>query len=191
MRRAAERTGAGKIDGGGRVSGFCVIVASLALLASLAPCSTLSAEEFKIGSVDLATVFDNYERTRQSEAVLERKGKQKESELEQRLSELQNMRQGLELLNEESRESKTRQLQEKADELRRFQLFTKRDLAGERDRIASEILEDIEQVVSAYGKANGFTIIMDRRSLLFGQDGLDVTREILTQLNRQYSAARR
>jgi len=162
-----------------------------ACLAPHAPCPDVSADELKIGYVDLAKIFDSYERTRQSESVLERKGKQKEAELEQRLGELQKLREGLELLNEDARESKTRSLQEKADELRRFQQFTKRDLAGERDRIAQEILQEIDQAVEAYAKANAFTIIIDRRSLLYGQGGLDVTDEVLKQLNQQFSAARR
>lgn len=145
--------------------------------------SFVEAAELKIGYVNLAKVFDSYDRTKASDAVLERKGKQKEAEMETKLTELKKMREGLELLNDEVREAKSRQISQKSDELQLFRKNTARDLSQERDRIAKDILQEIQKGIEEYAKANGFSLIVDDRSLLYGMPTYDVTDAVLTALN--------
>ena len=145
--------------------------------------SLISAAEMKIGYVSIARVFEGYQRTKNSDAVLEKKGKQKEAELEGRVAELNKLRQNLELMADDAKEAKTREIEEKADELQRFRTATARDLGRERDRIAKELLKEIQQTVEQYGNAHGFAMILDDRSLLYGQPAYDVTNDILKALN--------
>ena len=142
-----------------------------------------SAQELKIGYVNLAKVFDSYERTRASDAELEKKGKQKEAELEGRMNELKQLRKNLELLNDEARDAKAREIEQKADELQRFRNNAARDLRRERDKVAQGLMGEVLKTVEEYAKANGFSLILDERGLLFGQPAYDVTDEILTLLN--------
>jgi outer membrane protein len=146
-------------------------------------CPSVGAEELKIGYVDVAKVFDGYQRTKTSDAALEKKGKEKEQELEGKMDELKKLRQGLELLNDQAKETKGREIDEKADELQRFRTSTARDLSRERDKIAKTILDEIQKGVEDYAKANGFTIILDARSLLYGLPANDVTDKVLSALN--------
>ena len=139
----------------------------------------------KVGFVDLARVFDGYARTKSSDAVLERQGKQKETELETRLGELRKLRQTLELLSADAREAKAREIEEKAEELQRFRNNTARELRRERDKVAKEIFSDIEAVLKEYAESHGYALIIDSRSLLFGQSAHDVTDELLTALNKR------
>jgi Skp family chaperone for outer membrane proteins len=44
-------------------------------------------------------------------------------------------------------------------------------------------LTEIQQAVADYAKANTFSLILDERSVLFGQSVYDATDEILTTLN--------
>ena len=147
------------------------------------------AQELKIGYVNIGRVFDGYERTKASDAVLEKKGKQKEAELEGRVNELKKMRQGLELLNDASREAKGREIEARADELQRFRKNTARDLRAERDQIAQQILKDIQQGIDQYAKTNGYAFIYDQRSLLYAQPTNDVTDQVLQLLNAKAPAA--
>ena len=175
------------------VGGFLV-----SCLMSLVSCLSLEAAEvqaaptqtLKVGYVDVAQLFGSYERTKTSDAALEKAGKQKEAELEARMSELKKLRQNLELLNAEAREAKSREIEEKAEELQRFRNATARDLRRERDKIAKDILDDIQGVLKEYAEANGYSIIMDSRSLLYGQAAHDVTKDVLATLNKRMGAAR-
>ena len=147
-----------------------------------------AAPAMKVGYVDLAKLFDNYQRTKASDVVLEKEGKEKETELQARMSDLKKLRQSLELLADDAREAKTREIEEKAEELQRFRNTTARDLQRERDKIAKEILTEIQSTLKAYAEANGYSLIMDSRSLLFGKSAHDVTSDVLALLNKRSAA---
>lgn len=165
-----------------------LVVALAAGLWPCAPCPRASAENLKIGFVNLARVFDEYQRTKDSEAGLEARGKQKQAQLEAQFNELKKLRQGLELLNDQAREAKAREIEEKSDQFKRTKSQSERELVGQRNQVAKAILDEIGQVVSEYAKTNGFSLVLDQRSLLYGQDAYDLTNEILSTLNERYAA---
>ena len=154
-----------------------------------APAPAAAAASLKIGYVNLSKIFDGYERTKASDAVLQKRGKQKEAELEGRMNELKKMRDGLELLNDAAREAKTREIEQKSDELQRFRTATARDLRRDRDRAAKDILDEIQKMLEEHAKANGFALVMDSRSLLYGQGAYDLTDDILSTLNSRFKPA--
>jgi outer membrane protein len=160
-----------------------------ALVLGLAWASPAGAAETKIGYVNLGQVFDGYLKTKNSDAVLEKKGKQKEAELEGRLNELKKMRENLELLNPDARETKAKEIEERSEDLQRFRNNTARDLRRERDKIAKDLLEEIQRTLVEYAKANGFSLIVDSQALLYGQETYDVTEEVLTLLNSRAKPA--
>lgn len=140
----------------------------------------------KIAFVNVVKVFDGYERTKQSDAVLEKKGQQKEAELEGKMGELKKLREGLELLNDASRESKARELETRADELKRFRANTAEDLRQERNAAAQEIIKDIQKAVDEYAKSNGYALVLDQRGVLYGSDAYDISGAVLQSLNSRY-----
>ncbi|MBI4341545.1 MAG: OmpH family outer membrane protein [Candidatus Omnitrophica bacterium] len=142
----------------------------------------------KIGYVNLAKVFDGYERTKAQDAALEKRGKAKEAELEARVNALKKIRQSLELLNDAAREAKSREVEEQSEELQRFRASTARDLRRDRDKLAQEILKDIQKAIDEYAKANGFALILDQRGLFYAQSGYDVTDGVLKLLNSRLAA---
>ena len=165
------------------------LLASVLCLLTLIPSPNAHAEGMKIGYVNVGEVFDGYERTKNFDSTLEKKGKQKEAELEGRMSELKKLRESLELLNDQARDVKAKEIEEKTDQLQQFRNASARDLRRERDAIAKEILKEIQKVIDEYAKANGFSVILDSRSLLYGQPAYDVTDEILKRLNTHPAAA--
>ena len=148
------------------------------------------AEELKIGYVDLIEVFNGYERTKASDAALEKEGKQKQVELEGRLSELKKLRQNLELLNDQAREARAREVEKKSDELQQLRTSAARDLGRERDKVTKSLLAEIERGIGEYAKANGFNLILDRRALVYGQPASDVTDGVLALLNNRLKGSR-
>jgi len=169
---------------------MAVLVVSVFCAGSIASYPVSADEGFKVGYVNISKLFDDYERTKRSESVLERKGKQKETELEKRLADLRKLRDGLELLSEEARQARRREIDAKADELRRIGAYTQQDLVRERDEIAKGILDQIQKEVENYAQKQGFSLILDQRLLLYGQKVYDVTDEVLKALNAKDSARR-
>ena len=170
-----------------RLTPLLLSVYCLVLSAGLGFAHTTHAAEIKIGYVNLAKVFDGYERTKSQDAALEKRGKTKEAELETRVNELKKMRQSLELLNDAARDTKNREVEEKSDELQRFRTNTARDLRRDRDQMAQEILKDIQKAIDDYAKANGFAVIFDQRGLFYAQPAYNVTDEVLKLLNSRFA----
>lgn len=168
-------------------NGFLVAIVSAlisggALISGAAPAR--AAGELKIGYVNIAKVFDGYDKTKSSEAALTKKGQQKEAEFNARMAELNKMKESLELLTGDARETKARELEERADSLKRFRNNTARDLQRERNVIAQGIVKEINSAVDEYAKANAFNIILDERSMLFSQGGVvDVSGGVVQLLN--------
>ena len=150
--------------------------------------SLLFADGLKIGYVSLLKVFDGYQRTADSKHVLEQKGKQKQTELEGDFNELKKLRQSLELLNDQAKETKAREIEERADGFKRLKARSEREFVQEQNQLAKQILDEIDQAVAEYAKANGFSVILDDRSLLYGEDAYDVTDAVLKVLNQRYAA---
>ena len=147
-----------------------------------------AANDLKLGYVDMAKVFDGYEKTKASDATLRKKGQQKQAEIEGKVGELRKIREGLDLLSGEERERRAQQLEERADSLKRFRNGAARDLTRERNVIAQGILKDIEGAVQEYAKSNGFSMVLDQRTVLYGQGGgADVTNGVLQLLNNRYA----
>ena len=153
-----------------------------------APCPLVQAEEFKVGYVSIATLFDSYERTKTYDAQLQKQGQQKETELENRMNELKKLRQNLELLNDKARETAAREIEEKSDALKQFQSKTRRDLSRDRDQLAQDVLKDMKQAIEDYAKTNSFALILDERAILYGQSAHDVTAPVLQLLNSRYAS---
>ena len=150
--------------------------------------SLVTAGELKFGYVSLLKVFDGYQRTADSKHVLEQKGKQKQTELEGDFNELKKLRQSLELLNDQAKETKAREIEERADEFKRLKARSERELLREQNQAAKQILDEIDQAVAEYAAANGFSVILDDRSLLYGEDAYDVTDAVLKILNQRHAA---
>lgn len=187
-RLTTHRAGASRPSAG---FGGCVRTILLALL-FLVECPVTQAQaaqaSLKLGYVDLLKVFEGYQHKQESEQVLEQRGKQKQTELEGRFNDLKKMRQSLELLNDQAKDAKAREIEERADEFKRVKERTERDLLRERSELAKQILDEIDQAVADYAKANGYSVILDQRSLLYGEEIYDVTADILKSLNARYAA---
>ncbi len=83
--------------------------------------------------------------------------------------------------SEENRLTKRQQaLQEKSDK------YTQ-ELLAERDANSQKISETVDNFVKEYNKSHGFNIIISKASLLYADDGLNITAEILDGLNAAYN----
>ncbi|HBS88497.1 MAG TPA: hypothetical protein DEA97_18200 [Bacteroidales bacterium] len=60
----------------------------------------------------------------------------------------------------------------------------------EEEKMMSGVLNQINSFILQYGKDKGYTIIMgtvNEGNILYGEDAIDLTDEILTELNKNYS----
>lgn len=142
------------------------------------------AKEYKIGYVDLAKVFDEYKKTKDSEKDLEAKGKVKEADRANMVEELRKLKDEQALLSEKAKAEKQTVIDNKIKALQDFDRKTRDELIKERNDMLGLILKDIEKVVAEYSKATGYDLILNSRMLLYGGTEYDLTNEILSRLNK-------
>jgi len=146
--------------------------------------SQASAKEYKIGYVDLAKVFDEYKKTKDSEKNLEAKGKAKEADRAKMIDELRKLKDEQALLSEKAKAEKQTVIDNNIKSLQDFDKKTRDELVKERNDMLALILKDIEKIVTEYSKANGYDFILNSRMLLYGGESYDLTAEILSRLNK-------
>ncbi|MBI5144406.1 MAG: OmpH family outer membrane protein [Candidatus Omnitrophica bacterium] len=145
----------------------------------------LYAKEYKIGYVDLAKVFDEYAKTKESEKALEEKGKTKEAERKKITDEVRKLKDEQALLSEKAKAEKQKVIDDKIKTLQEFDKNTRDELIKERNDAIGGIMKDIEKVVADYSKEANYDLILNSRTLLYGTQELELTEEILKRLNKK------
>ncbi len=147
-------------------------------------CEKAFAKELKSAYVDLAKIFDEDKKTKDSEKVLEEKGKGKEAERAKMVDEVKKLKDEQALLSEKAKAEKQGAIDMKIKALQEYDARTRNELMKDRNDMLGGIMKDIEKVVSDYAKANGYDVVLNSRMLLYGSEQYDLTSEILTRLNK-------
>lgn len=145
-----------------------------------------AAERTEIGYVDIALVFDSYNKTKDQDAALSSKSEGKQQERNKIVERIRNMKNELELLSDKQREKKQVQIDEEIRRLQDFDRETKSALRGERDDMVRDILKEIDSVIKDYAMRSGYTMILNSRVLIYAQKQYDITQEIINILNSKY-----
>ena len=168
----------------------CFLSVILTGISILSISSTAIAENTgKIGYIDLSRAFDEYQKTKDFDKDLEKKGDIKQEAREKLVQEIRTMRGELELMNKNAREKKEIDIESKIKSLQEFDQEAKTDLTNERDNMVKDILKEMGDVIKEYGQKNGYAIILNDRVLLYGDSTMDLTNDIIKILNEGYKAA--
>lgn len=146
------------------------------------------AKPDKIGYVDVAKVFDGYQKTKDNDAKLQQAGKKKEEERDALVHEVRRLKDEQALLAEGAREKKQEAIDAKIRELQEFDSAARRELGEERNKTVREIFKDIDELVQRFGQRKGFDMIFNDRVLLYRSSTYDITSEVLDELNRGHQS---
>lgn len=149
--------------------------------------SAQAADEY--GFVNVAMVFDKYQKTIDNDKLLQEAGKKKETDRDALVSEIRQLKDELVLLTDDAKTKKQENLDGKIRELQDFDQAAKEQLGNTRKEAIQGIFKDIDDVVQAVGKRKGLSFIFNERALLFHNDKFDITNEVLTELNAAYAKA--
>ena len=141
----------------------------------------------KIGYVDLARIFDEYQKTKEFDKSLESKGAQKQADRDKMVAEVKRLRDEAELLSAKAKEDKQAAIDEKIKILQDFDRNTRDSLRRERDTMVKDILKEIEAVIQDFGKSQGYSFIFNDRVLVYKSEGSDLTPQVVKALNDSYA----
>ena len=159
---------------------FSLMVVAAALLFSSNAFAT------GIAYVDVAEVFDNYQKTKDQDLSLKNVGEQKEKERAALVKDARQLEDEMSLLAKDARQQKQEQLIEKKRQLEDFDREVRRQLGESREKVVREIFQDIDATIADFGKAKGYDFILNDRVLLYRNPALNITKAVLAELMKKY-----
>lgn len=175
----------------------------------------LSATEYKIGTIDMKLVFDNYFKTKEAEAKINEARTQAQKELGDRMENFNKAQEEARKLNEEVgkpelaekvKSEKSKTLSEKLQalgglqrEIQEFQQTRERQLTEQQVRSRNNLLEEINKVVEAKVKGGGYDFVFDKSGqslnavpfVVFSKESFDITAEVSAELNKGKDAKKK
>ena len=147
------------------------------------------AAEMKVAYVDVAEVFDNFQKTKDQDMVLKTAGEAKEKERTNMTNAIRTMEDELALLSADARAPKQEALIEKKRQLEDFDRATRQQLAEQRDKVVREIFQDIDAVIQDFAAKAGYDMVFNKRVLLAQKKNFDITAQVSAELAKKYKKA--
>ncbi len=160
--------------------------------------SWASAEEMKIGYVNLQQIKETAEWKRREDLFKAEVGKS-QIEVEKKRKELENAAFQYErqkpMLSESAQREKERELQKQRLEFQLWAQDRQRDLDGKRDEMTESVWSQVRQVVEEVAKERGLTLVIDydpsppnatvnlQKGLVYLEPKVDITDEVVKRFN--------
>jgi outer membrane protein len=180
----------------------------LSLCAVLVGSASASAQNIKIGTVDMKRVFETYYKTKDAEAKINEARNTAKKELEERMDGAKKTLDEVKKLDEEiskpelSREAKDKKIKERGEkaaelqtmdrEIREFQASREKQLQEQSVRMRAGIVDDINKVVADRVKAENYDLVVDKSGpslngvpvVLYARDSYEFTDSVINALNK-------
>ena len=144
------------------------------------------AKDVKIAYVDLARLFDNYQKTKEYDGVLQKEGEAFQKERDAMIGKIRDAQGRLALLKEDEKQKLNADLDKQKADLIEFDKQKRTELAKKRDDKVREILLEIEKIVSDIAKKENYDFILNDRVLMFADPSQNITDRVLKALNDSY-----
>ena len=184
------------------------------LLAAAAFCAAApAAHAQKIATVDMNKVFSGYYKTKDAENKINDARESAKKDLDERMESHKSMLDEINQLNKDidnpalaqqaksdrqkKREEKNNQVRQLEQEIQEFKTSRERQLQEQAVRMRNQIVEEIMKVVNDKVKDDKFDMVFDKSGqsmngvqiVLYSQDKMDFSDEVITALNKTRPAA--
>ncbi len=164
-----------------------VLTAGTLFLAFLMPRIAFS-QTVKIGYVDLKEVFSKFEKANEMEGKFKKEVEVEQknvSELEANIKKMQeDYSKKKDIMKPEEREKKEAELKDKIQEFTKMWSDVNKKLDEKRKGLEDVLLKEIKEKIEEYGQKNGYTAILDSRVVIYGQNAVNITGEIIKVVNK-------
>ncbi len=155
-----------------------------------------SCQQDKTAYVNNSKLIQDYSKMKRTEAEFKEKNDALSSELDSVAmafqQEVQKFQSEMKSMSKSKRESEQSRLMQKQQQLQQQQQQKSQMLREESDKAINAIIDDVKDYVADYGKEKGYTYIFgsnESANIMYAKKGLDLTDEILRELNKKDSLA--
>lgn len=152
-------------------------------------CATTSwgQDRVKIGFIDIQRAISESQAGKRAKQSFQVEVKRAETELLKEKQELERLKSDLDkkgpLLKEEERRNLETDLQRRYVNYQRSMQDQQQVLRQKEGQMTSDILKELERIVDEVGKAEKFTLILERSQILYSDQGIDITNKVIEVYN--------
>jgi len=162
---------------------YWLAIAGLVLSGSVAS----AQERIKIGFIDIQRVVSESQAGKQAKERFQAQVKKAEADVVKERQDLEKLRADMEkkgpLLKDEERRNLESDYQRRSVNLQRAMSDYQQELQQKNNEMMSDILKQLEQIVTEVGKADKFTLILERSQILYSDQGIDITNKVIESYN--------
>jgi len=149
-------------------------------------------KRFRVGYVDLMKIAEQSDAGKVAKTHFEAKADRYKAQLDTKQKLLEKQKATLEAklptYTPEQRAAKIKEYEKKVDELRKMLQKADKEMRPMQEELVREVYGKIEKAAREYGAANGFSVILEKRELLYlGKevDAEDLTESLLKELDKK------
>ena len=164
------------------------VLALVFLISVFAVGSARAENNLKIAYVNLAKVFDEYNKTKEYDAALEKKHDGYKKEFDDKLQKVRDAEAKLPLLKDTEKAKLQSQIDKDKGDLATFEREKTMDLRKERDEKIRGLLGEIEKVINDFAQKENYSLVINDRVLVYTTKDMDITDQVIKILNEKYPA---
>ncbi len=158
---------------------------SCVLVLSLLP--AVASAQVKIGFIDVQRAISESAAGKRAKDRFQAQVKKAEADLLKEKNELERLKGELDkkgpLLKDDERRNLEGDLQRRYVNYQRAMSDQQQDLRQKESEMTADILKDLEKIVNEVGKAEKFTLILERSQILYSDQGIDITNKVIEVFN--------
>lgn len=162
---------------------YWLVIGMLVLSYSL----SFAQERIKIGYIDIQRVIGESQAGKRARDRFQAQVKKAEADIVKERQDIERLKSDLDkkgpLLKDEERRNLELDLQKRSVNLQRSMSDYQQDLQVKNNEMMSDILKELEKIVNEVGKAEKFTMILERSQILYSDQGIDITSKVIETYN--------
>lgn len=144
-------------------------------------------DKIKIGYIDIQRVISESQAGKRARERFQAQVKKAEADIVKERQELDRLKSELDkkgpLLKEDERRNIESDLQKRSVNLQRNMADHQQELQAKNNEMMADILKELEKIVNEVGKAEKFTLILERSQILYSDQGIDITSKVIESYN--------
>ncbi len=158
-----------------------------ALLLSLAAAS-LARAEVKLAYVDVQRALNECDAGKKAKGEFRTRIERLETRLQKQQDDVKALKDELEkkgmLMKDDERRNLEDEYERKARDFQRDYEDSKHELEQKDNEVTGAIVKDLARIIRTIGEREGFTMVMEKGSILWGAPGIDITDEVIRSYNK-------
>ena len=155
------------------------------LLVAVGP--SISWAQVKIGFIDVQRAISESQAGKRAKDKFQAQVKKAEADLLKEKTDLERLKGELDkkapLLKEDEKRNLEGDLQRRYVNYQRSMADQQQELRQKEGEMTADILKELEKIVNEVGKAEKFTLILERSQILYSDQGVDITNKVIEVYN--------